>query len=268
MKPALCVLAMLLAACLWADEKPATPTKAISLLPATDLSAFESWLKGAGTNDARGVFKLRDGVLHISGEDRGYLATRQAFQNFHLTVEFKWGNRTDGGPYVRNSGVLLHGTGAHGGAGGTWMTSLEVQLAQGCEGDLIVIGGKDTQGRTIPATMTSRVRVAADKRTRWDAAGETVKYSGRQFWWNGHQPFFKELLDTRGAEDVGSPLGEWTRVECLCRGDRVTIKINGRTVNEAHGVFPAAGRVLLQNEGHEVYFRNLTIQPLQPLEAP
>ena len=54
---------------------------------------------------------------------------------------------TDGSGIVRNAGVLLHGIGPDGGAGGAWMTCLECQLAQGCEGDLIVIRGKDEDGK-------------------------------------------------------------------------------------------------------------------------
>ena len=55
----------------------------------------------------------------------------------------------------------------------------------------------------------------------------------------------------------------WTRLEAICRGRTVTIKINGVVVNQAVDVFPGHGKILLQNEGHEVYFRNFTISPLK-----
>ncbi len=256
MKPAPWILLAIVAPGLWAQEPAAPP---LHLLPAADASAFETWLKGTGEADPRGVFRMESGVLHISGEDRGYLATRQAFSNYHLSLEYRWGTRTDGGPYVRNSGVLLHGAGAHGAVGGVWMASLEVQLAQGCEGDLIAIRG----AKEPKLDFACRTRMAEDRHTRWDAQGSLTPYSGRQFWWSRHQPFFAEWLDTRGRDDLASPLGEWTRVECICLGRRVTVKINGHTVNEAEQVSPAAGRVLLQNEGHEVFFRNWTLQPLK-----
>ena len=92
--------------------------------------------------------------------------------------------------------------------------------------------------------------------------GKPVKYSGRQFWWSKHEPFFKELSDTRGKDDVASLLGEWTRVEAICSGKKITIKVNGETVNEALDADPAAGKVMLQAEGHEVFFRNLEIRPI------
>jgi hypothetical protein len=98
--------------------------------------------------------------------------------------------------------------------------------------------------------------------TRWMKGGTKTPYSGKQFWWSRHDPQFEELLDTRGRSDVASPLGKWTRVECICHGDRIRVKINGVTVNEAFAVRPAAGRVLLQNEGNEIWFRNVVLYPL------
>jgi len=244
------------------SAEPIVPMRELHPFKGDDLSQFETWLKDTMKKDPKGVFKLTNGVLHVSGIDRGYLATREAYRDYHLSVEYKWGTRTDGGKYVRNSGILVNGAGAHGTARGTWMTSIEIQLAQGCEGDIIVIRGKDETGNAIPATLASKTRTAEDKRTRWDPNGKPTKYSGRQFWWNNHQPGFKELLDTQGKDDVASPLGQWTKVECVCRGNRITVRINGVTVNEAYDVFPASGKILLQNEGHEIFFRNLSIRPL------
>ena len=74
---------------------------------------------------------------------------------------------------------------------------------------------------------------------------------------------FEELLDTRGKDDVASPVGAWTRVECICNGDRITIKINGRIVNECYDVSPSVGKILLENEKNEIFFRNFEIRPLQ-----
>ena len=114
------------------------------------------------------------------------------------------------------------------------MATLECQLAQGCEGDLIVLRGHDADGKLIPVDITCETTIAADGKTRWLKGGKRVHYSGEQFWWSKHEPFFKEKLDTRGKDDPASPLGEWTKVECICKGDRITVKINGVTVNEAH----------------------------------
>ena len=147
------------------------------------------------------------------------------------------------------------------------MSSIECQLAQGCVGDLIVIRGKDANGKTIPVRLTSDVVLGPDKRPRWKKGGEPTVFTGdRQLWWSRHDPDFKELLDTRGKNDVESPLGEWTRVECLCDGERITVRVNGTTVNECYDVFPAAGKILLQSEGFELFVRKFELHPLNPIE--
>lgn len=247
-----------------ADEpEPVTPKETIRPLLVADGAGLYTWLKESGRKDPNKVFTVSEGVLHISGEGDGYLATEAAYRDYHLSVEYKWGKKADGSKYVRNSGVLLHGTGPDGAANGVWMTSLECQLAQGCEGDFIVIRGKGEDGKPFPATITSETRLETDKRTRWEKGGTKSVYSGKQFWWSKHDPAFEELLDTRGRWDVASKLGEWTRVECICREDRVTVKINGETVNECFDVSPRSGKILLQNEGSEIYFRNFEIRPLK-----
>lgn len=105
--------------------------------------------------------------------------------------------------------------------------------------------------------------MGSDGRTRWQHGGTKSDYSGKQLWWSNHEAGFQELLATRGNDDVASPLGEWTKVECICAGDRVTIKINDVVVNEIYGAYPTAGKILLENEKNEIYFRNLEIRPLE-----
>lgn len=249
----------------WCDDRnqPIEPTDVIQPFNGKDLSGFTTWLRKTDRNQTERNYSAEDGMIHISGEGMGYLATVDAYKNYHLSVDYKWGRRTDGSKYVRNSGILLHAVGPAGNARGIWMASIEVQLAQGCEGDLIVIRGKDRNGKVIPVNITSDTVTAADGRTRWKKGGVKTPYAGKQFWWSKHEAGFKELLDTRGKDDLASPLGEWTNVECICEGGRITVKINGQVVNVCYNVFPSAGRILLENEKNEIYFRNFEIRPLQ-----
>jgi hypothetical protein len=263
---ALLLLAVFAAALPGADAKsePVAPKEGVTqLFNGKDLSGLSTWLRDTKRKDPRKVFSVKDGMLHISGDGFGYAATDREYRDYHLTVEFKWGKRTDGGKYVRNSGILLHGTGPDGGAGGTWMSCIECQLAQGCVGDLIVIRGKDEKGKGIPVQITSDVVPGPDKRPRWKKGGKPQVFTNRQLWWSLHDPTFKELLDTRGKNDVESPLGEWTRVECLCAGKHLKIVVNGHTVNEAYDVFPSAGKIMLQCEGFELFVRKFELQPLK-----
>jgi hypothetical protein len=263
------VLAVGLAGTLPAKDsrlEPVTPTEVTQLFNGKDLTGLTTWLKDGKRDDPRKVFRVTDGMLHITGDGFGYVATDRPYRDYHVVVEYKWGKRTDGGKYVRNSGVLLHGVGPDGGAGGTWMSCIECQLAQGCVGDLIVIRGKDDKGETIPVQLSAETELAPDgRRHRWKAGGElkTFPPTRGQLWWSKHDWDFKELLDTRGKDDVESPVGEWTRVECLCAGKTITVRVNGVTVNRASDVFPSAGKILLQSEGFELFVRKFELRPLE-----
>src|SRR5262245_30375005 len=248
-----------------ADPEPVAPNELTPLFSGKDLAGLTTWLKDTKRDDPRGVFSVKDGILHLSGDGLGYVATDKAYRDYHLTVEYKWGKKTDGGKYVRNSGILLHATGPDGGAGGAWPSCIECQLAQGCVGDFIVIRGKDADGKEIPVKLSAETELAPDgRRHRFKPGGElkTFPPTGGQMWWNKHDWDFKEFLDTHGKDDVESPVGEWTRVECLCAGDKITVKVNGQTVNECRDVYPAAGRILLQTEGFEILFRKFEIGPI------
>ena len=241
-----------------AQDAPITPKETIKLWNGKDLTGLTTWLKDTKRDDPRQVFSVKDGILHVSGDGFGYVATAKEYQDYHLTVEYRWGKKTDGGKSVRNSGVLLHATGPDGGAGGTWMSSIECQLAQGCVGDLITISSKAT-----PVSLKAETTLGTDKRPRWKAGGEVRTFTKGQLWWSLHEAGFKELIDTRGRDDVESKLGEWTKVECICQGSRIEIRVNGTTVNKAFDVSPAAGKILLQTEGFEIDFRRFEIAPVK-----
>jgi len=238
-----------------------TPTKPIQLFNGRDFSGLYTWLKDTGYDDPEKVFTVQNGIIHIKGHPMGYVATQKAYQNYHLITEFKWGEKTYGSETVRNSGVLLHANGSDG-SRNPWMSSLECQLAQGCVGDFIVIRGKDSEGATIPVNITSETVLGPDNRTRWKKGGKPTPYAGKQFWWSQHDPEYEELIDTRGRWDVESPLGEWTKVEVVADGSRVTVSVNGTVVNECYDVFPASGKILLQSEGFEILFRRFELLPL------
>jgi hypothetical protein len=253
------LLALGLLACAAPGAAGERPTR---LFNGKDLSGLYTWVKGTGRQDPRKVFTVRDGMVHVSGEGLGYAATEKPYRDYRLVVEYRWGKRTDGGKYVRNSGILLHANGADGGANGAWMACVECQLAQGCVGDFIPIRGKDDKGQVIPVSFKAETVLGPDRRPRWKPGGEVQTFTNRQLWWSRHDPDFKELLDTRGKHDVESPVGRWTRVECVCRGRRIAVSVNGTKVNECFDVNPSSGKILLQCEGFEIDFRRFDLYPL------
>ena len=40
--------------------------------------------------------------------------------------------------------------------------------------------------------------------------------------------------------------------------------LNGKLVNEGTKAYPASGKILIQSEGAEVYFRDIKLYPLKP----
>ena len=48
-------------------------------------------------DDAQNVFKFdADGLFHVSGNGYGGVTTNDSFKDYHLVVEFKWGEKTWG----------------------------------------------------------------------------------------------------------------------------------------------------------------------------
>jgi hypothetical protein len=61
---------------------------------------------------------------------------------------------------------------------------------------------------------------------------------------------------------VESPYGQWTRLEVIAEGDRVTNVVNGKVVNEGVRSSLSEGKILVQCEGAEIYFRRIDLEPL------
>ncbi len=91
------------------------------LTPKSGTTRMPIVISKSGPTDPEGVYSASDGTLHISGEGFGYVATQENYENYHLSVEYRWGKKTDGSGYVRNSGILLHANGPDGNAKGMWM---------------------------------------------------------------------------------------------------------------------------------------------------
>jgi hypothetical protein len=223
-----------------------------------DLSGFYAYLKEHKDADPRGVFTIQDGMIRVSGEEFGGLATREAYRDYHLVVEWKWGDETwaPRRDRARDSGILLHCIGPDGAAGGQWMQSIECQVIEGGCGDFIMVAG---EGKP---SLTCAVRVGADTQLYYHEGGEEVtRDSGRFNWW-GRDPSWKDQLGFRGPRDVEKPAGEWNRMEVVCDGDRITNILNGTVVNVGTRSSQAEGKIQFQSEGAEIFFRTIEIRPL------
>jgi len=247
-------------------DAPIVPDKVIKLFNGKDLCGWTTWLVDTRREDPRGVYSVRNGMIRISGDGFGYLSTDRAYKDYRLVAEVKWGTqnfRTRKG-MARDSGMFLHTVGPEGNSydcgwgsrqrntgsnvsSGAYKAAIECQVMEGGFGDLLLIHGRYADGRHVPVSATVAVTerrikgdYALDKDTAW-----------------------RDVPGVRGRSDVESPHGEWTRVECICAGDRITVFVNGSRVNEACDLFPAAGKILLQCEGSEIFFRKIELHPVE-----
>ncbi len=225
-----------------------------------DLEGFTTFLRYQKDNDPAHVFSVVDGCLRISGQEFGGATTKATFRDYHLVAEWRWGGET----YyprrwrARNSGILVHCSGAEGDGLGSWMASLESQLIEGGCGDLILVPGKDRP----PPRLRSEVRTGPDGQPYYQPGGKVVTRTGGRLNWWGRDPGWNDVIWFRGPDDLDRPFGEWNRTELVCDGDRVTCYLNGRIASAADQLSMTSGRVLFQSEGAEILFRKIEIRAL------
>ncbi len=235
--------------------------KTVKLFNGKNLDGWYPFIQNRGKNqDVKKVFTIDKGLIHISGEEYGSIVTNEEFENYKLTVEFKWGEKTYA-PRVdraRDNGVLLHSTGPDGGYHGIWMYSIECQIIEGGTGDFLVVGdGSDKYALT--ATVAPKKPGGGNV---FDPKGTPLTiHSGRIDWFN-RDPAWKDVLDFRGPNEVEKPVGEWNKLECIADGDKITTYLNGTPVNYATQVKPSKGRIQIQSEGAEMFVRKVELKPL------
>lgn len=223
--PILAALAVVAPAALGAPDSK-SQEKSISLFNGKDLTGWHIYIRHAKSDadvdprsDPKGIFKVEDGVIHISGEEFGGLTTDDEFENYRLKLEFKWGTKKwpPRDKVVRDSGILVHCVGPD----KVWTKSIECQIQEHDCGDF------------------------------WMVDGTTLEVDGKT-----ETRFKKKKLDGE------KPTGEWNTVEMICDGDKITNIVNGVVVNEGTNASVTKGKILLQSEGAEVYYRNITLTPL------
>ena len=240
----------------------------VDLLAGPGLDGLYTFLRDTLREDPRGVFTKERGMLHISGDGFGAIITDREYRDYHLVLEFRWGERTWGerATKARDTGVLVHGVGPDGGRDGTWMASIEANIIEGGVGDFIVVTGTLADGEPAPVRLSADVVRDRNGQPVYMPDGRPTVFPKGRVNWTARDPDWKDTLGFRGDRDVESPRGGWTRLDVICRGDTVTNMVNGVVVNHAYDVHPTSGKISLQTEGAEVWVREYRLYPLG--EAP
>jgi len=202
--------------------------KTTLLFNGKNLNGWYSFLQTKGkNNDPEKIFTIENGLLHITGKEFGYLCTEKKFKNFHMVAEFKWGVKKypprDADTTRRDNGIMYYvQTDAK---DMVWPKSIECQVQEGDVGDI------------------------------WLIDSVTVVVDGKRSIPNNYTRIAKKKNGER-------PTGEWNTVEVIVYNGKITHIVNGIVVSTAETPSLSEGRIIIQSEGAEIYYRKIEIAEL------
>ncbi|MDB6026000.1 MAG: hypothetical protein JWM68_2223 [Verrucomicrobiales bacterium] len=229
--------------------------------------------------DPNNLIQVHNGMVHMykdtladSRQPFGYISTDNNYSNYHLRFEYKWGKKKfaprNGPNDKRDAGTLYHVIGND----GVWPKSVECQVQEGDVGDIY--------------TVYTRVTASADPKTTNLVAVVGTNAVGVVKTNMFAQPIFLPAAKGGVPFEHGvsgnirrvmrNPMNEhkgWNTVEVIVREDSAIHIINGKTNNIANNISQmingkwvplTAGRITLQLEGAEVFYRNVEIRSLTP----
>jgi hypothetical protein len=233
-----------------------------------DLNGWYTFLQVHGKNqDPDRVITIEDGAIHLykhaadgSKVVMGYISTEKEYGNYHLRLQYRWGEKKFEPRYrmKRDAGLYYHLTGPD----RVWPRGLQYQIEQTNVGDLIALYGVQLDTTIDPKTRSEPMPTFLE---------------GEQ----GGKPY---VLGGKGIAYMKHLAGEferdgWNAAEIIARGDTVTHILNGRVMSKGTGVRlvdsekPGApgpvtrGRIALEIEAAELYFRNVELRLLDDVTA-
>lgn len=270
------------------DDSQVAAGKTAQLFNGKDLGGWDTWLgytvpmttygtpssAPIGLNhDTSGIFQVvvEDGqpAIYSSGKLFGGLITKRVYGDYHLRLQYKWGPN-NWMPFPRNNGLLYHSHGRYGAFFGTWMTAVEFEIVPKSIGMLLTVG--DSKGKNSFATVDWRV--GADVEAAQDAA---LPYPKRRYMLGGKLiPIRFPAFNVEANVDAERPIGEWNTLDLYVLGNRSIHVVNGIPVMVASNITTTdektgkripltRGRIQLQSEGAETFFRNISIEPIKRL---
>jgi hypothetical protein len=212
-------------------------------------------------NDPSGVFSVvnqgNENLIRISGEHFGGISTTEEFENYHLQLQFKWGQLkwAPRKTAKKDSGLMYHAVGPHGADGGNWMRSHEFQVQEGDCGDYWGCAGAIFD---VKAKKDSKNLYVYDETADMLSFGITSS-AGRH---------------CVKSPDAEKPSGEWNTVDLYCFGSTSVHVLNGKVIMILHNSRQTdegketpltKGKIQIQSEGAEVFYRSIKIRPIEKL---
>lgn len=196
-------------------------------------------------------------AIRLSGQIFGTISSLESFSSYHLRLQFKWGEQrwAPRATAVRDSGLLYHGHGPHGGGTGSpWINSHELQIQEKDCGDYWAVG---------PVTCEITAGPAGERRFQYDPAAPALPFGTGT-------PHGTRVIK---AADHERPHGEWNTIELVCLGDESIHIVNGKVVMRLRGLRSAAGekltagKIQIQTEGAEIFYRDIEVRPISEIPA-
>ena len=196
-----------------------------------DLTGWKVDVPSADKNpDIQPSFIVRDGNLVSLGKPNGHLISDKSYQNYRLTVEYRFTGKAG------NCGVLVHSSTLRA-LDGMFPKSIEVQMESGHAGDFLCI----EENIEVP-----------DKDQR------RPKKEGQKY--GGSKGDARRIINLTG--DSEKKLGEWNKMVIECQGNEVKVWVNDTLVNHGTQSTASKGQIALQAEGAEVEFKKVDLEPL------
>ena len=214
-----------------------------------------------GEEDIHNVAEIKNDRVHFlgpkfngEGSKPGYIATREEFANYHLRLDYRWGE-TRWHPrklHRRNSGLLYHMSQR---TGSLFPDCVEFQIEEGDVGDAIMIDTVALQGPLLGGTPLWPNWIPAFP----EEYSKPVIAGGYARQWHIHAGQYEKLDD-------------WNTVDLYAFEDQAAHLVNGRIVNTLYKLRKrnssgelaplTKGRIALEFEQAEVQFRNVMIRTL------
>jgi hypothetical protein len=212
---------------------------------------------------ASAMFEVKDRVVHTyPGQAAGtpqpsaYFQTRQAYGDYVLHLEYKWGDRkfVPRMNRVKDAGIVFHG---YENVENSWPHGIECQIEDSNVGDLWIISSRANVA-TRTASYQPRPDPLQDGAPYYAADGQAAMH--------GDHGKYVRIRHSIDYEHSG-----WNGVDVVVRGDRAVYLVNGqanmRITNmkkwdEGGWARLDRGKILFQAEYAEVYYRNIKIRPV------
>jgi len=216
--------------------------------------------------DEYGVFEVisedNEPVLKISGEIYGCVVTKQEFENYHLKLKVKWGDKKypPRKKLLKDSGIMYHSVGDFGNDyWRSWMLSQEFQVMEGHMGDFWSQQSSSIEVKAyLPeGTMMNPV---ADESQPFIPLGSGSEYGG---------------FCLRSCNFENEP-GTWNTLELICFEDKslhivnshvVMILQNSRYRNNDGTVPLKRGKIQIQSEAAEVFYKDIQIKSIDAMPS-